>query len=73
MISNDLEMAIAPAATLEIAAIWVDHTGGGLPSSAPVQPHEQSLRSLKCGEECGVRLFLPFSHSLLNGIVVRFQ
>jgi len=38
MIGNDLEMDIAPAATLEIAAIWVDHTGSGLPPTSPVRP-----------------------------------
>lgn len=38
MIGNDLEMDIAPAATLEIAAIWVDHTGSGLPPASPVRP-----------------------------------
>ena len=38
MIGNDLELDIAPAATLEIAAIWVDHTGGGLPPASPVWP-----------------------------------
>jgi FMN phosphatase YigB (HAD superfamily) len=38
MIGNDLEMDIAPAATLKIAAIWVDHTGSGLLPTSPVRP-----------------------------------
>lgn len=38
MIGNDLEMDITPAITLEIASIWVDHTGSGLPPAAPIRP-----------------------------------
>lgn len=38
MIGNDLEMDIAPATSLGISSIWVDHASEGLPSASPVQP-----------------------------------
>jgi putative hydrolase of the HAD superfamily len=38
MIGNDLEMDIAPATTLGIVSIWVDHAEEGLPSESLVQP-----------------------------------
>lgn len=45
MIGNDLEMDIAPATSLGITSIWVDHASEGLPSASPVQP-ERTVKAI---------------------------
>ncbi len=39
MVGDSLEADIAPAVTLGMHAVWVDENGGGLPATAPAQPH----------------------------------